>query len=55
MNDPKYGEVEGKIMYNAENGILAETYNTDVWISRVEPKQIISLRRGKDYFKVKIK
>jgi hypothetical protein len=55
INDSKHGEIEGKIMYNTEDGLLAETYSTDIWISKVEPKEIMSLRRGKDYFLVKIK
>jgi hypothetical protein len=48
---------EGKIL-NTENGEIyadmVSTYWADTGVRRIRPDQIISLRRGQNYFKVSI-
>lgn len=48
-------EQEGKILYKTIYGFLAEIHDGESYQIKVKPSEIISLRRGKDFFKVSIK
>lgn len=48
-------EQEGEILYKTIYGFLAHIHDGDGYQKKVKPNEIISLRRGKDYFKVCIK
>lgn len=48
-------EQEGKILHKTIYGFLAEIHDGEGFQRKVKPNEIISLRRGKDFFKVSIK
>lgn len=48
-------EQEGEVLYKTIYGFLANIHEGEGFQRKVKPNEIISLRRGKDYFKVSIK
>ena len=48
-------EKEGKVLLKTIAGIVTDMFDGHGYTRKVKPNEIISLRRGKDYFKVSIK
>lgn len=48
-------EKEGKVSLKTISGIFIEMFDGEGYTLKVKPSEIISLKRGKDYFKVSIK
>jgi hypothetical protein len=48
-------EQEGQILHKTIYGFLVEVHDGEGYQIKVKPNEIISLRRGKDFFKVSIK
>ena len=56
LEDNLRGEIEGVVIHSENGRVLARVYEgADSFLKVINTKQIISLKRGKDYFKVSIK
>jgi hypothetical protein len=48
-------EKEGRVLLKTIAGIIADMFDGEGYTRKVKPNEIVSLKRGKDYFKVFIK
>jgi hypothetical protein len=48
-------EKEGRVSLKTIAGIVTDMFDGEGYARKVKPSEIISLRRGKDYFRVSIK
>jgi hypothetical protein len=48
-------EKEGRVSLKTIAGIVTDMFDGEGYTRKVKPSEIISLRRGKDYFRVSIK
>ncbi len=48
-------EREGRVSLKTIAGIVTDMFDGEGYARKVKPSEIISLRRGKDYFRVSIK
>jgi hypothetical protein len=48
-------EKEGKVRLKTVSCIITDIFDAEGYTRKVKPSEIISLRRGKDYFRVSIK
>jgi hypothetical protein len=48
-------ETEGRVSLKTIAGIITDMFDAEGYTRKVKPSEIISLRRGKDYFRVSIK
>lgn len=48
-------EKEGRVLLKTIAGIVTDMFDGYGYTRKVKPSEIISLRRGKDYFRVSIK
>lgn len=55
IDNARFEIAEGRVVNRGEDGIFANMFDLEGGVRKIRPDQIISLRRGSNYFRVAIK